>query len=50
MRLWITKYMHKTKEIVMKTLYKTQLSTINQYLKNIIGKILETYNGTMYFK
>jgi hypothetical protein len=34
----------------MKNLYKIQISTAKNYIRNIITTIIETYNGTMYFK
>jgi len=34
----------------MKNRYKIQTGTVKQYIKNMLTIILETYNGTMYFK
>jgi hypothetical protein len=50
MQLWKTKYTHQTKAIIMKKLYQAKICAVKHYVINIIGKILETYNGTMYFK
>jgi hypothetical protein len=36
--------------MTMKSRYKKQTRAVNYYIKNIMIKILETYNGTMYFK
>ena len=54
MQLWKTKYTHQTKAMIMimimKKLYKAQICAVKHYVIDIIGKILETYNGTVYFK
>jgi hypothetical protein len=54
MQLSQTKYTHQTEAIIMimimKKLYKAKICAVKHYVINIIGKILETYNGTMYFK
>jgi len=50
MQLLKTEYTYQIKEIIMKNRYKTQIITIKRYIKNILGKILETYNNTMFFK
>ena len=50
MQLLKTEYTYQIKEIIMRNRYKTQIITIKRYIKNILGKILETYNNTMFFK
>jgi hypothetical protein len=56
MQLWETKYTHQTKAMtmimimIMKKLYKAQICAVKHYVIDIIRKILETYNGTVYFK
>jgi hypothetical protein len=50
MQLSKTKYSYQIKEIIMKNQYKTQINTVKQHVKKNIGKLLDTYNGKMYFK
>jgi hypothetical protein len=40
----------KTETLIMKKPFKKPFITVKRYIKNSLAKILDIYNGTMYFK